>query len=76
MGFDLIRYPQAVQVDPQVQQLRNLLSHHQIDLVLDVGANSGQYASHLFDVVGFQGRIVSFEPLSSAHEKASASKRS
>ncbi len=43
-----------------------MLSHHQIDLVLDVGANRGQYGQMLREV-GYQGDIVSFEPLSAPH---------
>ena len=39
-----------------------------IDLVFDVGANTGQFASEIRDS-GFNGRIVSFEPLSSAHRQ-------
>jgi FkbM family methyltransferase len=43
-----------------------LLEKHNVDMLLDVGANTGQYAQSLFDN-GYKGRVVSFEPLSSAH---------
>jgi FkbM family methyltransferase len=39
---------------------------HQIDVVFDVGANTGQFAQQLRDA-GFHGRIVSFEPSTAAH---------
>ena len=42
-----------------------LLASERIDLLLDVGANEGQYALRMRRA-GFQGRIVSFEPLSDA----------
>ena len=44
-----------------------LLHHKKIDLVLDVGANVGQYAQNLIGL-GYKGNVVSFEPLSNAHE--------
>lgn len=42
-----------------------LLAHLGIDLVIDVGANRGQYGRHLRDI-GYRGRIVSLEPASEA----------
>lgn len=54
---------------------QRLLNHGEVDLVLDVGANRGQYGMALRRS-GFRGRIVSFEPIPEAFEqlkKASAS---
>ena len=44
------------------------LKHFDIDLILDVGANTGQFASEVRSC-GYAGRIVSFEPLTLAHDK-------
>jgi len=43
-----------------------LLKHREIDLLIDAGANSGQYAAWLRSL-GFMSPIVSFEPVSSAY---------
>lgn len=48
--------------------LERMLTCHGIDLVLDVGANTGQFAEKLRKC-GYKGQIVSFEPLLSAYEQ-------
>ena len=45
-----------------------LLLHHKIELLFDVGANFGQYAMHARES-GYKGKIISFEPLPGAYEK-------
>lgn len=62
-GWELHRYrpssdPWALLID----RIRN----HRIDVVLDVGANTGQFARELREH-DYSGQIISFEPLSSAH---------
>lgn len=52
-----------------------LLKSHSIDLVIDVGANTGQYAKSLRKL-GYLGRIVSFEPMRSAFHEMSLFTRS
>jgi FkbM family methyltransferase len=42
--------------------LEQLFRQLDVQCVLDVGANSGQYRKFLRDVVGYQGLIISFEP--------------
>ena len=49
-------------------RLQLLLSAYQIDLVLDIGANTGQWASELRRE-GFAGDMISFEPLGDAYRQ-------
>lgn len=51
--------------------LINLINLHEIDLVLDVGANSGQFATTLRRE-GYKGDIHSFEPVSKTFESLRA----
>lgn len=52
-----------------------LFQHYEIDLVFDIGANKGQYATAIMDA-GYDKNIVSFEPLSVAHDVISKKSKS
>ena len=45
------------------EHLRALFQRLQIDCVLDVGANRGQFREFLRSFVDYRGRIISFEPI-------------
>jgi FkbM family methyltransferase len=61
VGLDITRFPEG---SPGYRRVR-LLQHFDVETVYDVGANQGQFASEL-RALGYEGRIVSFEPLSTA----------
>nr|WP_297916425.1 FkbM family methyltransferase [uncultured Allomuricauda sp.] len=61
--IDIIKYPSR-----ELDRREKLLSHYNINVVLDVGANIGQYGSELRSL-GYKGEIISFEPTSDAFEK-------
>lgn len=67
LGIEAHRY------HPTASPLAHLmaaLDAFEIDLIFDIGANEGQFAMELREG-GYQGRIVSFEPLAQAFDKLS-----
>jgi FkbM family methyltransferase len=64
LGYDIQRYHQT---SSETARFSTMLAHHRINLVLDVGANVGQFAISLRTNFGYRGRIVSFEPLQAPH---------
>jgi FkbM family methyltransferase len=67
-GYDL--YRRDGRFHPEICA-RHLCKQKSLDVILDVGANTGQYVKALREW-GYSGKVVSFEPLTSAHLKLSA----
>lgn len=63
-GIQLKRYP-----DPNPDLIRRfkIINYYNIDTLIDIGANIGQYAISMRDI-GYRKKIISFEPLKSAFE--------
>ncbi|MGA8615093.1 MAG: FkbM family methyltransferase, partial [Xanthobacteraceae bacterium] len=59
-GFKISRLPNRRDVPPSPSV------HHKVELIFDVGANTGQYAKKTRSE-GYRGKIVSFEPSPDAH---------
>lgn len=64
-GLEIVKYP-----TPELDRRIKLLQHYNIDVIIDIGANIGQYGSEMRNI-GYKGRIISFEPTSEAFEKLS-----
>lgn len=62
-GYDIVPLREMKERDFALH-LRDLLTRLEIDCVLDVGANVGQYHDFLREKVLYEGPIVSFEPVS------------
>ena len=56
----------SAKVSDNTQRLIQVLLHHRIDRVIDIGAHQGEYASRLRRG-GYAGAIVSVEPQEAAH---------
>ena len=63
LGRDLVVYSPTHH--PMARQAK-LLDTYKIDLVLDIGANTGQYAQELREL-GYKSNIVCFEPMLAAY---------
>lgn len=64
---DVLRWGERLPHAAAHHHLRELLRLHRIDLVVDVGANRGQFGK-LIRKLGYRGEIVSFEPQSAIRE--------
>jgi FkbM family methyltransferase len=69
MGYDLVKWQKnRSALEPH---LKAVLTQLDVNCVIDVGANVGQYAASLRQH-GYQGRIVSFEPLDDCFSELAA----
>lgn len=71
-GLDIKRLKKT---DSEHGRIVKMLNSNNIDLVIDIGANNGQYAKSL-RLHGYNKRIISFEPLSDAWQVISLSSHS
>lgn len=67
MIFRYIKDKIKYRLNKPLQRRKKLLAHFGITKILDVGANTGQYAQELRKIK-FEGQIISFEPISSVFE--------
>jgi FkbM family methyltransferase len=69
LGYEILPPSQAY---AERVSLKGLLVQENINLILDVGANVGQFVHKVRDA-GYNGRVISFEPQASAHAQLMAS---
>ncbi len=72
LGYDLVRVPLP---ESHGRKLQELFDRFQINVVLDVGARHGEFASSL-RAIGFKGFIASFEPVSTNFQALQANRGS
>jgi FkbM family methyltransferase len=63
-GYDILHLP----TDPIVRQWLDLINAFQINLIFDVGANTGQFGRRA-RTLGYSGELVSFEPIADTHQQ-------
>jgi FkbM family methyltransferase len=64
MGFDIKNHP-----DNCLKSKKNFMKYGGFNVVIDVGASEGQYIDEIRNILNFQERIISFEPIISSFTK-------
>lgn len=66
-GYDILHTP----TNPISRQWLDLINSNNVNVILDIGANTGQYGRKIRKT-GYKGYIVSFEPVYSVYEQLKA----
>ena len=62
-GAEIVRFPKG-----DLKRRVKMMNHNKIDLIIDVGANKGEYTSELINL-GYKGAVESFEPVREVYTK-------
>ena len=65
-GYDLVRLKGGLGYGTLENELLKFINELKVDLILDIGANKGQFGAMIYDY-GYSNSILSFEPLSSMY---------
>ena len=68
LGYEILGRAQSFAA---AKSLAGLLQQEEINLIIDVGANIGQFVQTIRQT-GYRGRVISFEPQASAHAQLTA----
>ena len=66
-GYDILHMP----TDSVTRQWLDLINAYEINLIFDVGANTGQFGKRM-RALGYMGKLVSFEPMAQAYQHLQA----
>lgn len=67
VGFDLVRLHGGLGYGTLENELLKIIKEINVDLVLDIGANKGQFGAMLYDY-GYSNNVLSFEPLTEMYK--------
>lgn len=70
LGYELKKHYKLA-TPTAVDSIMNVINHYRIDLVFDIGANTGQFAREIRSA-GYNGELHSFEPVKDTYETLQA----
>ncbi|SNR36576.1 FkbM family methyltransferase [Lutibacter flavus] len=68
LGYDFVKLNGKLGYGTKENELVKLLNEVNTDLIIDIGANKGQFGKEIYSY-GYKNKIISIEPLSIVYEK-------